>query len=729
MDSATGDEDDQLRTRKFLLLMGGALLLIVVIALKLTGDDDAPIDARSSEPVVTLASQTSTSLADNAERPDSAVPPIDCKDILTFADVSEALGVDDNPQLSGSSSELSRAEVCTQTMAEDERYFVQVSPSGPSDFEAGTTLIGVEATEVAGVGERAVWFGGPAAEDGGTKGVLAVEETSEHGRLFVRIFIGRPDVDEAAMQAIAVGLAETALSRFPGVEQESTAPIAPVEFTFTEATAEPPDTAGNGLGANLLAREERGDWTRAEGLLASLAYLAGETDGDAVLATPDLDEPSATLVVMLAREYLEGDPDPEVASEVERLLTALTTHPVVEEEPSGRTGGSLPFESGLALLQQEGADEATAGQVCADAEPELPCFERIALPEREGVPTGKYILWVERDVGSRWTDAYIDAAAAGVLDAAATFESLGELAKTTVVLRVGGVLMSADVWRAECEISISDSLTTTFGPDTRFGQAVAREMAFCLIGKEFRSVLVGHLDEAAWWTRGLATYLSGVVYTSANAEHLRNPVLLAGHELTTTFTQRSWTNWAFFEHLHSSIGAEGNLANISRFPVAGDHAAALAAIPGMADEFHEFERRLSDSALVDIGGGLVPFEPDAWDLEVFVPVTAELAVKRFEVRRIAIEVQPGQLACVETTQSGEGLVSWRPEGGEWSEEPPTQLDGESVLVFTTVEALARLTITVTDVTEDESCEEDEQAPTTTLGECDLACGSSSYYYA
>jgi hypothetical protein len=49
------------------------------------------------------------------------------------------------------------------------------------------------------------------------------------------------------------------------------------------------------------------------------------------------------------------------------------------------------------------------------------------------------------------------------------------------------------------------------------------------------------------------------------------------------------------------------------------------------------------------------------------------------------------------------------------------------LTITTVDTLARFELTVTRVTGDASCDEEEPTPTTLAG-CDELCGPSRFYY-
>lgn len=81
-------------------------------------------------------------------------------DLLSADEMFIALGADENPDIIDGADGFSQAEVCRQTIALGENYFVEISPGGPSDFDEGRTLLGVTGEEVAGVGDGALWFGG-----------------------------------------------------------------------------------------------------------------------------------------------------------------------------------------------------------------------------------------------------------------------------------------------------------------------------------------------------------------------------------------------------------------------------------------------------------------------------------------------------------------------------------------------------------------------------------------
>ncbi len=729
MDAASGIE--KIRKNRTILLSLSAIVIVVAIGLLLNRDDletPAMLGATTTTTAVTGTTTESPDSTD-ASQPDSEVPPVDCLDLLDSREVSEALGVPDNPNLDGGSSGLSKGEVCTETLDADERFFVQISPSGPSDFGAGASLIGVTADEVGGVGDQAIWFGGSDSDNGGASGVLAVRKETQHGSLYVRVFLGRPDVDEATQRRIAIGLAILALPRFPGVEFVPPPRPEPELVTFDEAPT--PDISSLSLADNLLAKEGTGEWSRGDGLVATLGLISGEVEAAEVLDSAELVDQSATLVIQLAREYLGASEEGPARLEIERLLDQITLDQEEFDQLDFDPGESLVLEPAFVTASAVTPAQGEADDPCEGVAGEDLCLEPVPLSDRFGVSPGKYRLYADPSDDSGWTDDYVDAAKTAILDSAARYEPLGQMPATTVVLQAGGPRLFVDSGATDCVVYIYEGLTSLIEPGGEFLQLIAREMAFCFIGSEFQQLISADPANTRWWTRGLVNYLSGYVFPSANAEHVKLPQELAGKELSTTLADRSWTNWAFFEHLHSSLGVEGNLATITGFPVGGDHLDALAAFSDIPELFHDFERALTDADIDDLGPGTVPFEPRTWELPVFSPLESTIQIPRFGVRRIHITVPSGLYACIESVETGDQNASWREgtpaERGRWGDEAPTVIEGETMLVVTAVKPGAEFTLAVTQVSEEPDCSEEDVPPTTTLGECGT-CPPSDFYY-
>ncbi len=687
--------------------------LIAVIAFVMSRDSNAPIAADT-----TLPHQVATTNGVPLVEASSQVPPLDCTELITTEEMFSALGADEDPSIVDGASGSTRGEICRQTLAKGEDWFVEISPGGPVDFEPNSTLLGVVGEPVTEAGDEARWFGGEEADGRGAWGVLAVKQASQHGRIYFRIFLGRPDLQSAEQLAKAIDLALMAVPRFPGVEVETPAVPVPEIVRFTE---EPADTSSLGLDSFLLAGEASGVWTRGEGLIAMLDAMSDENKLASTLGGVDLVEESGSLLIMMARSYIQNGDDPELQTEIADLLDELT---ISDEELADRT--SAGSGTGLLLSLMTFAEE----DPCAD--PEAGCLEIQPLPPIPGVPDEKYVLYSPLD-DSEWSGRHVEIVKRAIIETARKYEPLGEMPTVAVHLEAGFGLLHVDSGRNDCKVHMYENIAEQLAGDgQQFQQLVAREMAYCFLATEFRALIAPDPAAASWWVKGMATYLSGHVYPAANAEHVNLPAGLAKIELSSTLGDRSVTNWVFFEYLHSELGVEGNLATISGFPPGGNHLAALAAYSDTPDQFHGFELALTDSNVSDLGPGTVPYEPRSWDLNVFVPVEATFAVPAFGVRRIRVEVADGKLACFETSASGDLRSSWRAgppgEPGDWSGDDPPFLEGEQTLVVTTLESDVSFTLLVTEVVEDGDCGEDPVPTPTTLGDCG-GCPPSQYFYS
>jgi hypothetical protein len=76
-------------------------------------------------------------------------------------------------------------------------------------------------------------------------------------------------------------------------------------------------------------------------------------------------------------------------------------------------------------------------------------------------------------------------------------------------------------------------------------------------------------------------------------------------------------------------------------------------------------------------------------------------------------------------------ASWRTGvpgvSGSWDDVPPTTLTGDTMLVVTAVKPDSSYTIQISDVSDDPDCEDDQETPPTTLGDCGI-CDPSQYFY-
>jgi len=693
-------------------IVGGLAILALLAFLisNLNGQDPDPeafAPATSTTSPLDATTSTTAAAASDAMHPD--VPQLTCARLITDDEADAAIFGADASGARGMFA-FSSGETCTFDPNDDSGALVQIEPGDPSDLADGARLDGVVGEAVSDVGDQANWFDDP---DAGA-GVLAVGVDADLGALIYRIRLGRPDLDGAARLELAKQLALAALPRFPGVTIEKPT-IEPTVITFPD---EPADLPAWGLDDALYEGVETGRWSLGEGLVAILGSIADGVPGD---VDPDVEETSGSMVIAAAQSYVAGGG--EHAGEIEAKLDELLPSPEELDRlaPPDTTAFSRLIVASVFFAARQTAD-------CGDSEAN-PCFAKVPLDEYTDIDSGKYSLYVS--LPSRWTGAEIEIAKEALHDSAVTYQGLGQMPLTELRLTPGDDLFAGYIRDEDCRASAGDFLVAK-DPD-EMKQILAREIALCFISNEAYSQLFENPNPVRWLVHGLANYLSGVVYPSTNIEHDKLPDRLAQEELSTTIPDRSWTNWILLEHLHGFIGPGGIMDMLRGFPASGDLVSALAMTTGMPEFYHDLERALSDANVSDVGPGTVPYEPQAWDLPLTGPSEVPLDVPQFGVRRLHIQVPPGEYACTDSFSQGAVRMSWRPgapgEPGSWSDELPGSFQGEAVLVLTSVEPGASYTLDITDVSTDPDCQDDtEPEDTGAAGECLEFCDPSTYYW-
>ncbi len=380
------------------------------------------------------------------ERPD--VPPVTCDSLITDQEVDDALGVTGLPSM----MRFEGGEACNERLADDGDFFVEIQPGDPGDFEPGASLIGVSGQPVSGVGDEALWFGGADAEGGGSVGSLSVSQVTSLGVLHFRINLGRPDLDSAAQLEIAKGVALNALPRFPGVKA--------------------------GYVDNLLVKEGAGEWTRGEGLVATLGLFAGEAEAASVLRHPELGDFTGTGLVRLAREYLDDGSDVAVKAEIERLLEYLV---VSRERLEAMAGvGVQAMAPGIqaasfSFAQGEGGCAAYWGG--GD-----PCIVEAVSPKLDEEYPDKYKLWVPDESTQNtegWTDEHLSWALEAMESAAIAEEDRGAMPERVDIMFTPFDYPTAmsDAESDMCSINLNKPMQQL--DEVSFKGRMAAEMADC----------------------------------------------------------------------------------------------------------------------------------------------------------------------------------------------------------------------------------------------------------
>ncbi len=437
----------------------------------------------------------------------------------------------------------------------------------------------------------------------------------------------------------------------------------------------------------------------------------------------------STGINEMARDYLETGDDPETQASIQELLDLMT---FTNEDLEGMAGlgpttlGLLSTDS-LTWLQEAETDctrmygEELGVSKCLEFE----AFEvngkqyRVFRPSPD-VPQGG------------WTEARFKLAVTAVKESVPKLDMHGITPPANIVFTVSGHKYAEADDNIPCGVFLHTKLQPFSNGD--FKQVVAHELGHCFNGATFPDQAVVDYGVRKWWEEGLADYWSNVVYPSNKLEW-RTLEKLAQSEQATTLFDRTYANAIFFQHLESPIGIPGIKSVISNLPGATGATSmrqAMASYSGMDTLYHDFVRAMADSEVIDTSGVLVPYQPVGWELPIAGPTEVPLSIPPFGVRRLHITVPDGMYGCYETFQQGDMRVSWREgdlgDSGDWDETGPTELEGETVLVVTTLEEGATFTLDVRDVDDDPDCSDEEETRPPDTCELNVVCDPSGYYF-
>lgn len=733
---------DVIRENRLIASILGGLVVMVVLVLLLSGGDSEPASEVANRPSAT-ATATAEAAAPDADRPD--VAPLNCARFITIEEGGNALGVWDRPSGQQNSIRFTRGETCIDKLDVDDRVFVQIGPGAPADFEAGAELLGVRGEPVLDVGDGALWFGGIEAEGGGDQGVLSVRQAASVGVVHFRITLGRPELDRAEQLEVAKQVALDALPRFPGVE------LTPPEPVVVTIEREPVDRSQVSLEDYLLAREEAGEWTRGEGLVAALAVFAGEVDPAEALGDGELLISEGTGVLAMASEYLANGDDAGAKLEIERLLdTLLFSNARLEAMPGIDTVVAQRLQP-VALStasQEEDCIRFFPGYENRQADlGVIACLEhksttidgkqyRVFFPA-PFVFAGETIPW-------GWSVQDYDLAFEALVESVHTYNALepGTMPAVNLVFSMGASATVAAYAKAftpadePCGVLVwVDAKSLADGSPKFFQQVIAHEVAHCFQTELFAAQSQAPYSSIRWWDESLAEYLSNVVYPRTQFEW-RSIGPLETAELSTTPFDRSYENFYFWQHLHWFLGDLGIFGMIDSLPASGGIGAqrsALAANPGIAEDFHTYVEWGTDGDVGDSGGGPVPYTAESDAVQLSGPTVIRETPAQFGLVRLDLVVAPGQYACMEYETNGDLIASWRaggPQGsGGWSRDLPDTLQGEAMFVASSTGSGASFTVRAVDVDDEPDCEDDEDGgPVEVPTPCPLECDPSEYYW-
>jgi len=472
------------------------------------------------------------------------------------------------------------------------------------------------------------------------------------------------------------------------------------EFGEVE-TGEPADLSSLSYVDNLLVKEEADEWTRGQGLVATLRVFVGEIELSEILESGELVETEGTGIIKMAHEYLVDGPDIEAKAEINRLLTFLVFS---NEQLEAMAGISPPTASagGIQLGVVQGAvkdcnlfyhDYTIPSGVG-------PCLEVKSITlngkvYRVFAPAAPLPL-------AGWTDEHVELAleamketVLGAPGLTPGFGELGEMPPVNVILSIveaGTTLASAAPATGKtCGVTLYISMQQL--SDGNFKQSLAHELGHCFQQENFPAQNEVNNEYIRWREEGLAEYLSNVAYPSNNSEWGRM-ITLTGTELHTSLLDRAYDNTAFFQFLANRRGNGGVFDVVRSLPSSGGKSQqekALAAVSGMTEIFHDYAKALTEGNIEDTGGGTLPYSPPLVEVLIDREATPifEKELGPFSVARLFIYVnrQHASLGLVEHGEVKDSVL--KPGATDWTEFPNSLPDQECnnwlLAVFTTTD--------------------------------------------
>ena len=452
---------------------------------------------------------------------------------------------------------------------------------------------------------------------------------------------------------------------------------------------------------NLLVKERMGQWTRGEGLVASLGALTGEVDVASVLLHPELLNREATGILAMAYEYLDVGLDAEAKGQITRLLgkivfTSAQLEAMAGTAPSGVKSGSLRLSA---------PEDCAAFYEGYEVPPGVgKCLQESSIT----VGNKQYRLFAPDPSlpSAGWSAQHYGWARETIMHTVPTYDAFGpappvRTPPTDLVFSVhdhGEFSAQAASELDPCVVTLYASMRNESELD--FKQILAHELGHCFQQETFPEQNKVAYEYVKWREEGLAEYLSNWAYPGNNLEWGAAPqrssalLDLQSRELATTVLERDYANFLFFQYLANRIGNGGIITLVQSFPNSGgasEQADTLAAYGGMATIYHDFAKALTDKTVVDTGGGVIPYEMTPANRPM-VAITGPDRIKQdfdaFSVSRYHLAVDNDHQAEVTFTEQGDVREASRPiQGEEWGEVPVVLPDrcSEVVLVATSTQ--------------------------------------------
>jgi hypothetical protein len=432
---------------------------------------------------------------------------------------------------------------------------------------------------------------------------------------------------------------------------------------------------------NLLVKERMREWTRGEGLVATLGLLAGETDSATVIGTAEVLNPDWTGILSMAQEYLGDGTDPAAQAEIARLLEGIV---LTIDRLDAMAGTAAPTASAKNTV----AGGPTAQVDCTaffNGYNLAPGISKCLEKDSFTVNGKEYHLYAPDPSlpQAGWTGDHYMWVKQAITDSVTKYDLLGTA--PTFKAPPANVVFSVAKLKAKAKTagSFKPCLVLIFTGaqlkgEPQFKQLVAHEIAHCLQGAVYPAQAGVGRKVRKWWTEGLADYWSNWVYPDVNLEW-DSLETLQSRELATTVVERDYDNFAFFQHLANVVGNQGIIDLVHSLHTFGSRAAQAAKLSeygDMATIYHDFVEALSDRTLRDTSSSVIPYTIgplNQWSINVTGRWQTEEDLDAFGVLRYLLVTDPDLEADMTSFKQGEKTRASAkpPASGEWGEVPVT----------------------------------------------------------
>ncbi len=404
----------------------------------------------------------------------------------------------------------------------------------------------------------------------------------------------------------------------PPAEESSTAIPAPVsegapqdDILFAEDFEDHP----TGLMDNLERRLEAGEWTREEGLLKTLQFVAGQASAAEINpAGAEIISREGSGVVRAAASYIKNGPDEPTRRALQALLDRIFIDPATLERLSvPASQSSAPGGARVARIQPQDPACATFWSDGFPEDSTATCFE-YRLVEVGG---REYRLFIPVDLtvsDNRMIQA--DGIMEGIPTAVNAFLPYGEMPSADLVFTQLADTNDTDTFRAQaatwmpspggrCQIAIFPEFGNFTDPGVA-NQIIAHELFHCFQYQNYYEKT--GLDSSAWWVEGTAEFFGNVAYPTVNAEY-EYLDSFSEESMRVSLVKIDYPSWLFFQYLANRGGNGAVIDLIDMMPASGGvdaQLAALASYPDIQNLFHEFGKAYIDKTIQDAGGGNLP---------------------------------------------------------------------------------------------------------------------------